>query len=82
MEKPTKKTVVSWRNFLASPEGVVGLLYLKSQAPIPFPDVDGKMIFAAGATSGYNQAFDEMEKMIEDAARESTRNESPDTLED
>jgi len=81
MDKPSKKTVVAWRNFLASPEGTLGLLYLKALAPMPFPDEDGKMIFAAGSVAGFLGVFKNLEDMIEDASGGQS-NEAPDRLEE
>lgn len=80
MEKPEKKTVHAWRSFLNSPEGELGLLYLISRCPIPFPDAGKKMIFQAGQVSGYQQALQtELNIFLADETPEETERDSLET---
>lgn len=78
MEKPTKKVVQSWRNFLDTLEGQAGLLYLKSHTPIPYPESPEKMIFQAGMVNGFNAFTSTLESFLLDDPKPSQ--ESMDTL--
>jgi hypothetical protein len=52
------KTVQAWRAFLATTEGELGLLYLKSQTPIPSASSsESEMVFQAGVVNGYFKAL-------------------------